>query len=40
MCEDIKEMHEMADILLNPPSFGSDIYLYNPQYQPTRREAD
>lgn len=27
VCSDIKEMHEMADILMHPPPFGKDLYL-------------
>jgi hypothetical protein len=29
MCEDIREMHEMADLLLHPPAFGDPLQLYS-----------
>lgn len=29
ICNNIQEMHEMADILMNPPPFGKDLYLYS-----------
>lgn len=29
MCSDMQEMHEMADILMNPPAFGKDLFLYS-----------
>ena len=27
ICNDIREMHETADMLLNPPGFNQDLYL-------------
>jgi len=29
MCKDIREMHEMADMLLHPPSFSDKLALYS-----------
>ncbi len=29
ICHNIQEMHEIADILMNPPPFGKDLYLYS-----------
>lgn len=29
MCSDIKETHEMADMLLHPPSFTDPLQLYS-----------
>jgi hypothetical protein len=26
-CAEIRDMHEMADILIHPPSFSKDLYL-------------
>lgn len=27
LCRDLQEMHEMADMLMNPPAFGKDLFL-------------
>lgn len=27
LCQDLREMHETADLLLNPPDFGKDLFL-------------
>lgn len=29
ICNDIRDMHEMADMLLHPPAFGDRLYLYS-----------
>jgi hypothetical protein len=31
MCRDMQEMHEIADILMNPPPFGKDLFLSSKQ---------
>ena len=27
MCRDLQQMHEIADVLMNPPPFGKDLFL-------------
>lgn len=31
ICQDIQDMHHMADILLHPPDFDRGLYLYSKQ---------
>ncbi len=31
ICRDLQEMHEMADMLMNPPNFGKDLFLSSKQ---------
>ena len=39
ICMDLKEMHEIADILMDPPAFGKDLYLSSKQ-PPSPAEAE
>ena len=39
ICNDIRDMHEMADMLLHPPAFGDRLYLYSDvRSSPTEEE--
>lgn len=39
ICKDLQEMHEIADMLMNPPEFGKDLFLSSKQ-PPTPAEAE
>ena len=31
ICKNLQEMHELADILMNPPNFDKELSLYSKQ---------